>query len=144
MILKHNSILNVKAKVNNGKDNESVDIWSIGVLLFELSTGKMPFEGDDVRTIVNNIEKLNIIWPSNIDPDIKDLCLKILRIDPNQRLTLEEIYEHNFFKKYLEGEKDEKKVIKPTKIKNKIFMINEDISTDKNSEKNNIIENNDQ
>ena len=52
--------------------NESVDIWSIGVLLFELSTGKMPFEGDDVRTIVNNIEKLNIIWPSNIDPDIKD------------------------------------------------------------------------
>jgi serine/threonine protein kinase len=123
--------------------NESVDIWSIGVLLFELSTGKMPFEGDDVRTIVNNIEKLNIIWPSNIDPDIKDLCLKILRIDPNQRLTLEEIYEHNFFKKYLEGEKDEKKVIKPTKIKNKILMINEDISTDKNSEKNNIIENND-
>ena len=80
--------------------NEKADIWCIGVLLFELSTGKVPFEGNDYSTVKYNISRLNISWPSDIEPDIKDLISKILKKNPNERLSIEKILSHNFFSKY--------------------------------------------
>ena len=119
--------------------DEKVDIWSIGILLIELSTGSVPFEGDDVETVKNNISKLNITWPYNIDNDVKDLCIKILKTNPNQRLSLENILEHKFFKKHLN---DDKELIKPKKnLKNKIFVFSKDVP--EKLEKNNSNENSD-
>ena len=107
--------------------DERVDIWSIGVLLFELNTGKIPFRGNDIDTVKQNISELNITWPNNIDPDIKDLCSKLLKTNPNQRPGIENILEHKFFRKYIASGNSEKKLIKPKKTKNKIFVINKDV-----------------
>ena len=43
--------------------NEAVDIWCIGVLLFELVTATVPFQGNDIDTLKENILKLKITWP---------------------------------------------------------------------------------
>ena len=80
--------------------DERVDIWCIGVLLFELTTGKVPFQGNDIETLKNNILHLIINWPKEMDPNAKDLISKILKLDPDERLTLEEIVQHEFFLKY--------------------------------------------
>ena len=80
--------------------DERVDIWCIGVLLFELITGKVPFQGNDIETLKNNILHLKINWPKEMDPNAKDLISKILKLDPDERLTLEEIIQHEFFLKY--------------------------------------------
>ena len=40
--------------------DERVDIWCIGVLLFELTTGKVPFQGNDIETLKTNILHLKI------------------------------------------------------------------------------------
>ena len=70
--------------VNDVDYDERVDIWSVGILLFELSTGSIPFQGNDMDTLKQNIYDLNITWPNNIDPDIKDLSAKILKTEPSK------------------------------------------------------------
>ena len=80
--------------------DEKVDIWCIGVLLFELITGTVPFQGKDIESLKSNILHLRISWPKEINKDAKDLISKILKLDPNERITLEEMLEHPFFTKY--------------------------------------------
>ena len=104
--------------------NEKADIWCIGVLLFELSTGKVPFEGNDYTTVKYNISRLNISWPSDIEPDIKDLVSKILKKNPNERLSIEKILSHNFFTKYFPNAVQE--LIKPKDQPYKLFIVNSD------------------
>ena len=105
--------------------DENVDIWSIGVLLFELITGKVPFEGNDIEEVANNIVKLKIKWPSDIDPDAKDLISKILRLNQNERLSIEKILSHKFFSKYFPNAVND--LIKPGTIKYKIFVVSKDV-----------------
>ena len=80
--------------------DERVDIWCIGVLLFELITGSVPFRGNDIETLKSNILHLKITWPKEMNPDAKDLITKILKLDPNKRLPLEDMLQHPFFLKY--------------------------------------------
>ena len=80
--------------------DEKVDIWCIGVLLFELSTGTVPFPGNDIETLESNILKLKIQWPKDINIDAKNLISKILKLDPNARISLPEMLNHHFITKY--------------------------------------------
>ena len=80
--------------------DEKVDIWCIGVLLFELMTGSVPFQGNDLDTLKENILHLKITWPKDINIDAKNLIKKILKSDPATRLSLEDMLQHPFFTKY--------------------------------------------
>ena len=86
----------IKEQEQDGK----VDIWCIGVLLFELITGLPPFTGKDLDTLNFNILHLKIAWPKDINQDAKNLITKILKIEPSQRISLEEILKHPFITKY--------------------------------------------
>ena len=80
--------------------DEKVDIWCIGVLLFELMTGSVPFQGKDIESLKSNILHLRINWPKEMNKDAKDLISKILKLVPSERITLEEMLEHPFFTKF--------------------------------------------
>ena len=80
--------------------DEKVDIWCIGVLCFELITGNVPFQGNDIDTLKDNILHLKISWPKDINIDAKNLIKKILKSDPASRISLEEMLQHPFFTKY--------------------------------------------
>ena len=79
---------------------EAVDIWCIGVLLFELITAKVPFQGNDIDTLKDNILKLKIAWPKDINKDAKNLIMQILKLEPKERLPLEDMLKHPFITKY--------------------------------------------
>lgn len=53
--------------INNQGHDEHVDIWCIGVLLFELMAGYSPWQGNDVQTVKYNISRLKIQWPRDMD-----------------------------------------------------------------------------
>ena len=79
--------------------DEKVDVWCIGVLLFELITGNVPFQGNDLESLKENILHLRIAWPKDINTDAKNLIKKILKLDPGSRISLEEMLQHPFISK---------------------------------------------
>ena len=105
--------------------DEKVDIWCIGVLLFELITGNVPFQGNDIDTLKENILHLRISWPKDINIDAKNLIKKILKLDPNSRISLEEMLKNPFFTKYFPNAV--KDLIKPEdQGEYKTFIISKD------------------
>ena len=88
--------------IENTGHGKNIDIWCLGVLLFELLIGIPPFSGKNREILIQNILKVNISWPKNqkkeIDNDAKDLIIKILKKNPKERITLEEMVKHPFFK----------------------------------------------
>nr|KAJ3418594.1 camp-dependent protein kinase catalytic subunit [Polyrhizophydium stewartii] len=64
----------------------TVDWWSLGVLVFELLSGKTPFRADNSEGIYNNIQSGRIQWVSQITGSIKDLVAGLLDQDPRRRL----------------------------------------------------------
>ena len=63
-------------------------------------TGTVPFQGKDIESLKSNILHLKISWPKEMNKDAKDLITKILKLDPSERITLEDMLEHPFFTKY--------------------------------------------
>ena len=77
-----------------------VDIWAIGIIIYQLILGELPFYGNDKNETREKIMNLNYVFPENaiISNAAKDLIKQILVKDPNERPTLDEILQHDFFK----------------------------------------------
>ena len=110
--------------ISNSGHDEKVDIWCIGVLLFELMTGVQPWKGTDVNTVKMNISRLNINWPKNMDKKAKDLISKILKYYPYERISLENMLVHPFFTQFFPNAISCLK--RPDDTKYKVFIISKD------------------
>ena len=82
-----------------------VDIWSIGILMFELLSGYSPFVAKTNQELYQNIRRLKIQWPKDMPPLAKNLISKILKLNPLDRPSFDEILNHQWFK--------QTKIIKP-------------------------------
>jgi serine/threonine protein kinase len=65
-----------------------VDWWSLGVLVFELISGKTPFRADDSEGIYNNIQANRIQWVNEVRGPIRELVTGLLEPDPRRRLGM--------------------------------------------------------
>ena len=110
--------------INNTGHNEKVDIWCIGVLLFELMTGVQPWPGNDIQTVKYNISRLKINWPKNMDRTAADLISKILKYNPEERISLRNMLNHPFFTQFFPNPTN--CLIRPDNTQYKAFIISKD------------------
>uniref|UniRef100_A0A7N0U9N9 Protein kinase domain-containing protein n=1 Tax=Kalanchoe fedtschenkoi TaxID=63787 RepID=A0A7N0U9N9_KALFE len=82
------------------KYDAKADLWSVGAILFQLVTGRTPFNGNTQIQLLQNIMKsTDLYFPPNnngLSSECKDLCRKLLRRNPVERLTFEEFFNHPF------------------------------------------------
>ena len=67
------------------------DIWSFGVVLYEMLSGVRAFDGDDVSITLANVLKEDVKWdslPTTLPPTINTLLRRCLEKDPRQRLEI--------------------------------------------------------
>lgn len=106
--IKKNKMLNMIAgtpsyaapEVLMGKsyDGKKADIWSLGICLYTMLTGCFAFDNENIDELIQDIVKLKYPPPTFLSKEAQDLIKKLLVIDPNQRLTLEEIKSHPWMK----------------------------------------------
>ena len=81
-------------------DGQLVDIWSAGVVLYVMVTGKYPFEQEDEplndEMTWENIKQGRFTIPSELSAECRDLLAGMLRVDPKERLNLMQIRYHPF------------------------------------------------
>jgi serine/threonine protein kinase len=72
-----------------------------GITLFQLTTGKLPFEGQTIHQIFENIrsEKYEIVIPNYIDKNLSELLSHMLNRSPMKRWSLHQIRESMWFRK---------------------------------------------
>lgn len=105
----------IAPEVLKGEYNEKCDLWSIGVILYILLSGKPPFDGNDDKEIVNSVRigTYSMSGPEwkSISNDAKDLIKKMLTYDIGQRITAEQSLNHPWIKKKVLEPSDPKATI---------------------------------
>lgn len=82
--------------------DKAVDYWSLGVMLYDMLTGSPPFTGHNRKKIMESILKKKPVFPNFMTPQAKDICGKLLKKSPKQRLGsagVEIAKKHTFFRK---------------------------------------------
>ncbi|KAJ6463380.1 kinase-like domain-containing protein [Mycena sanguinolenta] len=78
------------------------DMWALGLLMFRMLTGRLPFNGDDA----NDVDTIQVTYATEevefrpedgVDPCAQDLIRGLLNKDPHQRTTLAEAKTHLYF-----------------------------------------------
>ncbi|XP_042425661.1 serine/threonine-protein kinase ATG1a isoform X2 [Zingiber officinale] len=85
--------------IQDRKYDAKADLWSVGTILFQLVTGKLPFDGDTHRQLFMNImasHELHFPEDVSLHPDCTHICKRLLRRNPVERLSFEEFFNHNF------------------------------------------------
>uniref|UniRef100_A0A8C2IGP6 non-specific serine/threonine protein kinase n=2 Tax=Cyprinus carpio TaxID=7962 RepID=A0A8C2IGP6_CYPCA len=88
--------------VNRRGHTHSADWWSYGVLMFEMLTGTLPFQGKDRKETMTMILKAKLGMPPFLSPEAQSLLRNLFKRNAGNRLGagpdgVEEIKRHSFF-----------------------------------------------
>ena len=90
--------------VNHQGYGKEIDVWSLGILLYEMIHGYSPFRPNkpkfNEKEVMENIKNHNLIFGRTVSNECKQLIYHLLDPDINKRYSVEDIYNSEFVKKY--------------------------------------------
>lgn len=79
-----------------------MDVWAIGVILFGMLSGELPFKGNNNHEIKQNIKKGFYKIPSEVKKNISKQCLNVLfrclDVNPKTRIKIGELMLHEWLR----------------------------------------------
>lgn len=73
-----------------------VDVWSLGVVLYTLISGSLPFDANNMKELKERVIRGKFRIPFYMSTDCENLLRKMLVVNPAKRLTLDEIIKYNW------------------------------------------------
>ena len=98
----NNSLYYTSPELLNNKYHKTSDIWSIGIILYQMIYDDLPFKGYKEDEIINNIKKLKVHPPDKAHHTLLSKCLKnlikrMLNKNPFKRIKVDECLNHEWF-----------------------------------------------
>ncbi|XP_051024046.1 sperm motility kinase 4A-like [Acomys russatus] len=84
-------------------DGTKVDTWNMGVLLYFMVTGTLPFEGTTFQELGSQVLLGRYDVPSYLSQELQDIIRCLLTVNPTERPTLKDIMEHPWLRQGDEG-----------------------------------------
>lgn len=91
---------NIKTGVQNTGYNETVDIWSLGILCYEMVVGHMPFSGASMEELYSKVKNGSYSLPMTLSKEIVSFINGMLKENPQKRLTATQLLNHEFLLKH--------------------------------------------
>jgi serine/threonine protein kinase len=86
--------------VNKEEYSKEIDIWSLGILLYEMTHGYSPFKPDkakfNIYDVIDNIKIKDLKFANEISKECKELIIHLLDRDITKRYKVEDIFSSNF------------------------------------------------
>lgn len=88
--------------INGDRYNKNIDIWSLGIVMYELIYHHYPFAARNLPYLMRKIKMDNIHFPqTNISFRLIELCRKMLDKNPMQRLSSDILYRNILIKPFI-------------------------------------------
>ena len=91
----------IAPEIITGTYSKECDLWSLGVTIFLMLSGDIPFKGDSVAEVMKNINEETLklegeMWEF-ISAEGRNLVEQLLQKDPSQRITSAQALQHDWF-----------------------------------------------
>ena len=82
----------------NKKQSEKVDIWAVGILLYEMLHGVTPFKNLSLGEIQETLRVRGVFFKEGVAEAVKDFFYKCVQLSADKRSNIEDLLKHQMFR----------------------------------------------